>query len=99
MAQAHTTTNGAHTATSDHPTVKGGLEEFERNDTTRPPFILTTPEIKLLGIAGVGFFLDGIPFVYFVGCVLIAYPFFVQRMIYSSSMFVFLLENVPSCCL
>lgn len=33
------------------------LEEVERNDG-RPPFILTYTEVKLLGIAGVGFFLD-----------------------------------------
>nr|AKO22759.1 phosphate transporter [Leucocortinarius bulbiger] len=33
------------------------LAEFERNDG-RPAFILTIPEIKLLSIAGVGFFLD-----------------------------------------
>lgn len=33
------------------------LAEFERNDG-RPPFILTLPEVKLLSIAGVGFFLD-----------------------------------------
>jgi PHS family inorganic phosphate transporter-like MFS transporter len=33
------------------------LEEFEQSDD-RPPFILTYTEIKLLGIAGVGFFLD-----------------------------------------
>ncbi|KAF8156352.1 phosphate transporter [Pholiota molesta] len=33
------------------------LEEFERSDG-RPAFVLTTAELKLLGIAGVGFFLD-----------------------------------------
>ncbi|KJA23707.1 hypothetical protein HYPSUDRAFT_39540 [Hypholoma sublateritium FD-334 SS-4] len=33
------------------------LEEFERSDG-RPVFFLTVPEAKLLGIAGVGFFLD-----------------------------------------
>jgi len=33
------------------------LEEFEESDN-RPPFILTYSEVKLLGIAGVGFFLD-----------------------------------------
>ncbi|KIP07902.1 hypothetical protein PHLGIDRAFT_23820 [Phlebiopsis gigantea 11061_1 CR5-6] len=33
------------------------LEDFELEDT-RPPFILNGPEMKLLGIAGVGFFLD-----------------------------------------
>lgn len=38
---------------------RSGLEEYEREDTGRPPFILTLVEAKLLGIAGVGFFLDG----------------------------------------
>ncbi|KIK05301.1 hypothetical protein K443DRAFT_641836 [Laccaria amethystina LaAM-08-1] len=33
------------------------LEEFERSDG-RPAFVLTFTEVKLLGIAGVGFFLD-----------------------------------------
>ncbi|KAL5526257.1 hypothetical protein ACEPAF_7980 [Sanghuangporus sanghuang] len=40
----------------DH--VRSGLEEYERNAEERPPWMLTLPEIKLLGIAGVGFFLD-----------------------------------------
>lgn len=34
------------------------LVDFERSDG-RPVFFLTMPEAKLLGIAGVGFFLDG----------------------------------------
>ncbi|EEB91629.1 hypothetical protein MPER_09986 [Moniliophthora perniciosa FA553] len=34
------------------------LEEYERSDSTRPAFLLTWTEIKLLGIAGVGFLLD-----------------------------------------
>lgn len=34
------------------------LEEYEQSGEGRPPFILTYTEIKLLGIAGVGFFLD-----------------------------------------
>lgn len=38
---------------------KSALEEFERENDTRPPFVLTLTEAKLLGIAGVGFFLDG----------------------------------------
>lgn len=37
------------------PRFKSELEEF---DDGRPPFCLTLPEVKLLGIAGVGFFLD-----------------------------------------
>ncbi|KAF8922141.1 MFS general substrate transporter [Mucidula mucida] len=35
---------------------RSALEEYERD--SRPPFVLTLTEIKLLGIAGVGFFLD-----------------------------------------
>ncbi|KLO05379.1 MFS general substrate transporter [Schizopora paradoxa] len=37
-----------------------GLQGFERSDAEarRPPFVLTRAEVKLLGIAGVGFFLD-----------------------------------------
>ncbi|KAJ6541459.1 major facilitator superfamily domain-containing protein [Mycena capillaripes] len=35
-----------------------GLEEFEQEGDGRPAFLLTYAEIKLLGIAGVGFFLD-----------------------------------------
>ncbi|KAJ7218853.1 major facilitator superfamily domain-containing protein [Mycena rebaudengoi] len=34
------------------------LEEYERGGDDRPPFILTYTEVKLLGIAVVGFFLD-----------------------------------------
>ncbi|KAG9223511.1 hypothetical protein CCMSSC00406_0007003 [Pleurotus cornucopiae] len=37
---------------------KASLEEFERSSDRRPAFILTRTEVKLLGIAGVGFFLD-----------------------------------------
>lgn len=39
--------------------VRSGLEEYERSTDGRPPWLLTTTELKLLGIAGVGFFLDG----------------------------------------
>ncbi|PPQ74721.1 hypothetical protein CVT24_003917 [Panaeolus cyanescens] len=46
---------------TDQPTTtkkgRSNLEEFERNDG-RPAFVLTTTELKLLGIAGIGFFLD-----------------------------------------
>lgn len=35
-----------------------GLEAYERADDTRPPFYLTWPEVRLLSIAGVGFFVD-----------------------------------------
>ncbi|KAK7033653.1 hypothetical protein VNI00_012653 [Paramarasmius palmivorus] len=34
------------------------LEEYERTSSTRPAFLLTFTEVKLLGIAGVGFLLD-----------------------------------------
>ncbi|KAJ7275787.1 major facilitator superfamily domain-containing protein [Mycena rebaudengoi] len=34
------------------------LEEYEQEGNERPAFILTFTEVKLLGIAGVGFFLD-----------------------------------------
>ena len=39
--------------------VRSGLEEYERSAEGRPVWLLTTTEMKLLGIAGVGFFLDG----------------------------------------
>ncbi|KAF7326084.1 MFS domain-containing protein [Mycena kentingensis (nom. inval.)] len=39
------------------PTGRSALEETVENDN-RPPYYLTTTEVKLLGIAGVGFFLD-----------------------------------------
>ncbi|KZT18674.1 MFS general substrate transporter [Neolentinus lepideus HHB14362 ss-1] len=35
-----------------------GLSDYERSGDDRPPFILSSAEVKLLGIAGVGFFLD-----------------------------------------
>lgn len=41
------------------PRPRTGLEEYERSGVDKPPFILTRAELKLLGIAGVGFFLDG----------------------------------------
>ncbi|EGN97769.1 hypothetical protein SERLA73DRAFT_182514 [Serpula lacrymans var. lacrymans S7.3] len=37
---------------------RSGLEEYERSGEDKPPFVLTYTEVKLLGIAGVGFFLD-----------------------------------------
>ncbi|TFY51618.1 hypothetical protein EVG20_g10919 [Dentipellis fragilis] len=43
---------------SDAPPYHSTLEDFERFGEDRPPFILTYAEVKLLGIAGVGFFLD-----------------------------------------
>ncbi|KAJ7681559.1 inorganic phosphate transporter [Mycena rosella] len=48
----------AHVKPSAKPaSVRAGLEEFDRGDG-RPAFLLTYTEMKLLGIAGVGFFLD-----------------------------------------
>ncbi|KAI0060473.1 MFS general substrate transporter [Artomyces pyxidatus] len=40
------------------PPYRSALEEFEDEGADRPPYILTYTEVKLLGIAGVGFFLD-----------------------------------------
>ncbi|EJU02959.1 MFS general substrate transporter [Dacryopinax primogenitus] len=45
-------------ARPNHGDVRGGLEDFERDDPSKPPFILNWTEVKILGIAGVGFFLD-----------------------------------------
>ncbi|KAJ7600588.1 major facilitator superfamily domain-containing protein [Mycena floridula] len=45
------------TTTAANEAHRSALEEFEREDT-RPAFFLTMTEVKLLGIAGVGFFLD-----------------------------------------
>ncbi|CDO72508.1 hypothetical protein BN946_scf184980.g49 [Trametes cinnabarina] len=46
-------------AHSDRPTTyKSNLEEYEREGDVRLPFLLSYRELKLLGIAGVGFFLD-----------------------------------------
>ncbi|EJD07166.1 phosphate transporter [Fomitiporia mediterranea MF3/22] len=42
----------------EHNHVRSGLEEYERSLEGRPPWMLTTTELKLLGIAGIGFFLD-----------------------------------------
>lgn len=46
---------GARAPTQD---VTSKLSEFERDDTSKPPFILTYPEVKLLGIAGVSVFVQ-----------------------------------------
>ena len=43
-------------------TVRAGLEEVDQGLENRPPWLLTRTELKLLGIAGVGFFLDGANF-------------------------------------
>ena len=42
-----------------HANVRAGLEEVDQGLDNRPPWLLTRTEAKLLGIAGVGFFLDG----------------------------------------
>ncbi|KAI6018363.1 major facilitator superfamily domain-containing protein [Pisolithus marmoratus] len=41
-----------------HPPARAALEDYERDSGDKPPFVLTFAEVKLLGIAGVGFFLD-----------------------------------------
>ncbi|KAG9311540.1 major facilitator superfamily domain-containing protein [Chiua virens] len=41
---------------SQNPDTSLEISELDRQD--RPPYILTWPEVKLLGITGVGFFLD-----------------------------------------
>ncbi|KAF8518837.1 MFS inorganic phosphate transporter [Hysterangium stoloniferum] len=38
--------------------ISGGLEASERDREDKPPYYLTSTEVKLLGISGVGFFLD-----------------------------------------
>ncbi|KZT12307.1 MFS general substrate transporter [Laetiporus sulphureus 93-53] len=43
---------------SDTAGRKSSLEDYEREDDGRPTFLLTYREVKLLGITGVGFFLD-----------------------------------------
>lgn len=48
---------GATRSLTESATHETALEEFERSDG-RPAFVLTFTEVKLLGIAGVGFFLD-----------------------------------------
>ncbi|KAG9223299.1 hypothetical protein CCMSSC00406_0000012 [Pleurotus cornucopiae] len=49
-------------STSDNPVSprrhNSNLEEYERSSDGRPVFFLTYSELKLLGIAGIGFFLD-----------------------------------------
>ena len=37
----------------EEPRYRSNLEEFERDTSTRPPWVLTFTEVKLLGIAGV----------------------------------------------
>ncbi|KAF8877355.1 MFS general substrate transporter [Infundibulicybe gibba] len=51
------TPSSSHDEHNEKP-VDANLEEYERANDERPPYILTYTEVKLLGIAGVGFFLD-----------------------------------------
>ena len=44
--------------THDGSRYKSNLEEYEMDNDGKPPFILTYPEVKLLGIAGVRAFND-----------------------------------------
>lgn len=46
------------TQSHDQATPRSRLEDYERGVDSRPPFALNRTELKLLGIAGVGFFLD-----------------------------------------
>ncbi|KAG9004604.1 hypothetical protein FRB90_010834 [Tulasnella sp. 427] len=45
-------------AAKAEPVRRAKLEEVEQDDSHRPAFLLSRTELKLLGIAGVGFFLD-----------------------------------------
>ncbi|KZT22873.1 MFS general substrate transporter [Neolentinus lepideus HHB14362 ss-1] len=45
-------------SSQDGEQYRSGLEEYERSGEDKPPFYLTYAEVKLLGITGVGFFLD-----------------------------------------
>lgn len=45
---------------ASHANIRAGLEEVDQGLDNRPPWLLTRTEAKLLGIAGVGFFLDGV---------------------------------------
>lgn len=53
----HTETD-AQSGELNHNHVRSGLDEYERSAEGRPAWYLTSTEAKLLGIAGVGFFLD-----------------------------------------
>lgn len=55
--QGHPQAASARRSLTESATHETALEEFERSDG-RPAFVLTFTEVKLLGIAGVGFFLD-----------------------------------------
>ncbi|KAH7907097.1 major facilitator superfamily domain-containing protein [Hygrophoropsis aurantiaca] len=57
LKMASQETSATKTGATTQP-FRSGLEEYERSGEGRPPFVLTYAEIKLLGIAGVGFFLD-----------------------------------------
>ena len=75
----------AGTYDAHHGTVRAGLEEVDQGLENRPPWLLTTTEVKLLGIAGVGFFLDGVS-LWFRSPTCSAHSFSsLQRTIYLSS--------------
>ncbi|KAF8073324.1 inorganic phosphate transporter [Lyophyllum atratum] len=54
---AHDGRSSTPTPTTESARYRSDLAEFERSER-RPVFLLTRTELKLLGIAGVGFFLD-----------------------------------------
>lgn len=56
MSSDHSHPPASHSSpepTPDGSRFKSNLEEYELEGDGRPPFILTVPEMKLLGIAGV----------------------------------------------
>ena len=50
---SRSTTANTPEPTQDGSRYRSNLEEYEMEGDGRPPFVLTVPEIKLLGIAGV----------------------------------------------
>ncbi|KAL0960810.1 hypothetical protein HGRIS_005826 [Hohenbuehelia grisea] len=58
LSWLHTSMSTADVAHGGQARHKSNLEEYERSGDDRPPFILSMAEVKLLGIAGIGFFLD-----------------------------------------
>lgn len=55
---AHTASDSTLPPATNQHSRRSGLSAYERSGEGRPPWILTRTELKLLGIAGVGFFLD-----------------------------------------
>ncbi|KDQ49506.1 hypothetical protein JAAARDRAFT_42823 [Jaapia argillacea MUCL 33604] len=54
----HPDDHSSESAVDDKDQYRSGLDEYERSSDDKPPFYLSYAEVKLLGIAGVGFFLD-----------------------------------------